>query len=56
MGILAKSMFTHNGNINTGVSNIKLASLIAIAVFERLLFKCTEDDSLSTISASGKTS
>ena len=37
MGILAKSTFTHNGNINTGVSNIKRASLIAIAVFERLL-------------------
>ena len=37
MGILAKSAFTHNGNINTGVSYIKRASLIAIAEFERLL-------------------
>ena len=37
MGILAKSTFTHNGNIHTGVSYIKRVSLVAISVYERLL-------------------
>ena len=52
MGILAKSTFTHNGNINTGVSYIKRVSLIAISVFERLLCLDVRKMMLSPISQS----